>query len=522
MRGLFLLLFTGFCSNAIAATPLVKASAVSPASIKAAETFSLSYYLINSNNRRVSPPSGIVDLYSYTDSQCISQVGKVGDSLDLSISTKKTYSIAIPGVFYLKPTAIGYTGNCVGPLTVNSAETLFQKLELQKSAVLNNSVSISVYWLDNSNVVAASATEKATIFLSQNQNCSSRITGTRSTTLAPKNGISIFKTILPQVSPVYACAASISGQITAQAIELTASCSGQQVLINGACSDCPQGTSYSGGKCIQVTKACSINNGTGISSFNLQTSTWGDCILSGCNNGFHLLSDQNNCEPDSRSCSLNGGSGTENWQNGYWSSCTLSSCDSGYHQEGNFCYWNQEACANTYCISIRNCFRGPSGLMTWTNGSGWGPCIENLTGCQSGNHKENGICVPDVQSCSIQVDIDNVNYDSRFQQRRTGVATGVKRWNHGQNNYSSCQISSCPLGSHLEGSQCRGNLKNARWEGGILGIGATCYYDQWSDSSSRYHKHKLSGILYGVTLGATIDYNNSTSCPTVISVLIIN
>jgi hypothetical protein len=102
----------------------------------------------------------------------------------------------------------------------------------------------------------------------------------------------------------------------------------------------------------------------------------------------------------------------------------------------------------------------------------------------------------------------NTGFDNRFQKAETGVASGNKYWNSATASYSSCRFNSCPYGSHVEGVTCQGDRKNARWEGGFLGIGASCYWDEWNHTNNKFIRKKGN-----LATGCPIVYQRAYATP---------
>ena len=315
---------------AYAADPAVVASKPNPSSLKSPDVFKISYYLKNSRGTRIMSPSGSVSLYSYSDPSCSNQLQQVGSSLDLSVGTIGSYSISSSGTYYLKPTLTGYVGNCVGPLTVlgttyvgsdgTSQPLVFQKLSLSKSPSSSGNVNISLSWLNDSDLLVTTSTSsnKATFFLSQSQSCSSRISGSRLPSYSPKFGQASFSTSLPNVTPVFGCAYAYSGQtkITAQSIELK-SCQAGKTLVSGIC--------------VSSTKSCESNNGSGTSTLDLSTMTWGSCILSSCSSGYHLVAEIGSCVSNvENNCDQNALISSRIFSNGAWGNCVSTQCKEGF------------------------------------------------------------------------------------------------------------------------------------------------------------------------------------------------
>ena len=199
-------------NSAYSAEPRIKTN-LNKSTLKANESFSLNYKLISAKNRRLINPSGLVSLYSYSDSSCSSGQTQIGSVLDLSLSNESTYSFSSSGTFYIKPSIQGYSGSCLGPISVLSTQSNFERLSFTQLSQNSSIFDLKLDMESFNGELFANSTGKVSISLKSRADCSgSRIPGTRSSTLKPKNGSKRFRVTRPNVQDVYVCASSGSVQ----------------------------------------------------------------------------------------------------------------------------------------------------------------------------------------------------------------------------------------------------------------------------------------------------------------------
>lgn len=177
--------------SSIAAEPQIKAS-LAKTSLKSNESLVVKYILLNSSNRRVSPANSgnsQIQLKSYSDSDCNQNVSDLGSSIAYSAAQTGSYSLS-PGTYYVKPYSVGYSGACMGPISVLDPSVPFEKLVIEKGTESNNKVPLLLSWKSNSDQVAVSSAEKASLSFYSNSSCTSRVSKSRIYSLYPKNGTS--------------------------------------------------------------------------------------------------------------------------------------------------------------------------------------------------------------------------------------------------------------------------------------------------------------------------------------------
>ena len=96
MKKFLFLILSLIWSTAFAADPKIK-TALPKTILKTNESFSLSYYLTNSKNRKISGLSGTVSVKKYTDSSCSQNESQIGSSFDLGASSSANYLFSTSG-----------------------------------------------------------------------------------------------------------------------------------------------------------------------------------------------------------------------------------------------------------------------------------------------------------------------------------------------------------------------------------------------------------------------------------------
>jgi hypothetical protein len=205
-------------------------------------------------------------------------------------------------------------------------------------------------------------------------------------------------------------------------------------------------------------RPCSVvgNIGSGVENFSDDDNSWGSCLASSCISGYHVESQT--CLPDIRTCSVQDGSGTQNWISGLtYSSCVATSCIGAFHVESNQCMpntrscttalitsgtqtWNQsitnyDSCTPSQCVAdyhiennqcvsnFETCtVTNGTGIATW-NGSAYINCI--ATACTGSNHVESNICMANTKACTVP------------------EGSGTQTWNQNITNYDACAVDTC-------------------------------------------------------------------------------
>lgn len=189
---------------------------------------------------------------------------------------------------------------------------------------------------------------------------------------------------------------------------------------------CQSGFHIENNLCVSDVQVCTVANGTGLKTYNSQTSAYGACLVSSCNSSFHI--ENNLCVSDVQSCPIDNGSGLKTYSSITltYSACLVSSCDSSFHIENNLCVSDVQSCP------VDN------GLGTKTFSAqtqSYGTCL--ASSCNSGFHIENNACQSDVQSCTI----DN--------------GSGTQTFNLLAQSYDPCQVSACNSGYHIFNNACQ-------------------------------------------------------------------
>ena len=377
------------------------------------QTFPLSYSLFTSSRSKIKIPSGTVTLYSYTDSSCSVGATQVGSPLDLSTSTTGTYSFSFPGSYYIKPSIVGYTSSqCIGPMTVNSAGVPFEVLGLS-SSIVNNKRTLSLRWEDLSGALSTS-TSKSTIRVYSNSSCSGAVTsGIRPFSLSPKNGLASV-IISSSASSLYAKATS--GLISSGCVAVASStptCSADEHLT-------------ASNTCENNTRSCSLDNGTGTQTWT--GSSFGSCVLSSCYDTNYEAID-GVCSPISCTPQNSGFANAFSVEGNLVDGCVLMSCLPGYLNSGSSCdeiqLCSTDSVAGSTSVSFNETFFS---------------C--EATSCEQGYHLEihypsgdpaPAYCESNTRSCSV------LN------------GSGTQSWEPSNFMFSDvCAVSSCNPGYEID------------------------------------------------------------------------
>ena len=383
------------------------------------QPFSFSYYLRSPTKTKISSPSGIVTLYSYTDSNCSVGATQVGSPLDLSTSTTGTYSISSPGSYYLKPSIEGYTSNqCFGytlkatttaPITTTKPGIVTMSVPQSKTLKLGQtfSTSFSLYTPAQSKIKSPSGSltlysytdSSCTVGMTQvgsSLDLSVSTTGTYSFSSPgsyylkpsivgytssqcdgpytinqaniPFERLGISASIVNTKRTIFLRWENNSGVLS---VETTSSAS-LKIYSDSSCSTVvPLPRPYSAiPKNGQASIILDLPDPTlyGKATSGLITS---ECIqipsvTPTCTSEQHLDSVKNICVNNSRECDLLNGTGTETWDGSSFGACTLSSCDEGYYNNNGVCESDTRQCESSDGTG--------TGTQTW-NGSEFGSCI---------------------------------------------------------------------------------------------------------------------------------------------------
>jgi hypothetical protein len=175
--------------------------------------------------------------------------------------------------------------------------------------------------------------------------------------------------------------------------------------------------------CFANSKTCTVQNGTGTQSFS--NGSYGACITSTCSSGFTLFN--NTCFATTQACTIGNVSGTRTFTNGNYGPCFLNSCNAGFTFFENVCH------ANTQNCSVLN----GSGTQSFSNGS-YGTCV--ASNCNSGFTLFNNLCFATTVTCNI------------------GNDTGTKTFLNG--SYGACVLNSCNVGFTLFENVCHANSQS--------------------------------------------------------------
>lgn len=157
-----------------------------------------------------------------------------------------------------------------------------------------------------------------------------------------------------------------------------------------------------------------------------------------CEAGSHYDSASQSCSSNNSACSIANGVGAKNWNGSSWGDCNLVHCNNGYEVRNGSCLLIAPACpagqhlvVGSCEINIESCFiyKG-TGNRVWTDGSGWGEC--RAVGCNYNYTLTNGQCVANTTACDIGTYADLV------------VGTGAQTWMG--NFWGVCKPTSCISG----------------------------------------------------------------------------
>ncbi|MEO0335141.1 MAG: hypothetical protein AAF202_02025, partial [Pseudomonadota bacterium] len=253
--------------------------------------------------------------------------------------------------------------------------------------------------------------------------------------------------------------------------------------------ECSNDEHPEGGQCVNNTKACPIDNGSGEQTWN--GSGYGNCEAKSCTDGFNIEdgacvasceADQHiedgNCVSNEKPCAVANGTGKQIWDGAKYGSCTVVNCDSGYKNESNQCVSaceSNEHLENGNCVSnTKACpIENGSGASMW-DGSKYGPCTvvscnntyseQNnacVLTCQSNEHTENGSCVSNVKSCPLANGIGEQTWNGSSYG-----ACNVKTCNDGYSQQGNECSLFCQPNEHVENGSCVSNVKNCSIENG--------------------------------------------------------
>ena len=185
---------------------------------------------------------------------------------------------------------------------------------------------------------------------------------------------------------------------------------------------CASDAHFEGGTCVSNTRACVVENGEGIASF--QEGNWQSCVIVRCDENHSQRNGA--CVADRRSCSVDNGEGEQTWLGNEWSVCTAQACDSEYHLEQMVCVYDVRPCEVTQ----------GTGTQMWSNGT-WGACT--IASCIAGYREENNECVPETRACQVS----------------NGL--GEQRWE--SDAWGPCIPVSCNTGYHEEEGACESDIR---------------------------------------------------------------
>jgi hypothetical protein len=119
--------------------------------------------------------------------------------------------------------------------------------------------------------------------------------------------------------------------------------------------------------------------------------------------------------PNSQSCSLTNGMGTQLWDGSNWGSCKLATCNVSFHSSDNVCVYNMQGCLLPNAATA---------MQSW-NGSAWGACT--VTSCNANYMNNSNTCVSTTTPNTNNYPVIFLGNDKNLQHQ-IGASTSPSSW----------------------------------------------------------------------------------------------